>query len=202
MIALAAYGATIALLLHGLGSTGNVKHQLDAIGAVLAAAASLPLFWWRKAPLAVFAFTTAASAATMARGYPGAPPIGPTIALYLVATSRDASRRSTRLIVAIVIVMFCLHITAFGLGHGHLPEIQIATGALVWGLAWFAGEWTRLRRAQLAELEQRALRAERDAVQDRRLAVAEERARIARDLHDSAAHAINVIAVQAGAARL
>ena len=38
--------------------------------------------------------------------------------------------------------------------------------------------------------------------EDRRLAVAEERARIARDLHDSAAQAINVIAVQAGAARL
>src|SRR5437764_955185 len=46
------------------------------------------------------------------------------------------------------------------------------------------------------------LAAEREAERDRRLAVAEERARIARDLHDSAAHAINVIAVQAGAARL
>jgi signal transduction histidine kinase len=37
---------------------------------------------------------------------------------------------------------------------------------------------------------------------ERRLAAAEERTRIARDLHDSAAHAINVILVQAGAARL
>jgi signal transduction histidine kinase len=37
---------------------------------------------------------------------------------------------------------------------------------------------------------------------ERRLAAAEERARIARDLHDSAGHAINVIAVRAGAARL
>src|SRR5581483_4458348 len=69
-------------------------------------------------------------------------------------------------------------------------------------LAWFAGERTRLRRQQLAECEQRALRAEGEVVRERRLAVAEERARIARDLHDSAAHAINVIAVQAGAARL
>jgi signal transduction histidine kinase len=202
VIALAAYGLTLGLLVHGLGSTGNVKHQLDAIGAVLAACASLPLFFWRRAPLAVFAFTTAASAALMVRGYPGGPPIGPTVALYLVATSRQGSRRWTHRIVAIVILMFCLHVTAFGIGHGQLPEIQLATGALVWGVAWFAGEWTRLRRQQLAELEQRAIRAERDAIQDRRLAVAEERARIARDLHDSAAHAINVIAVQAGAARL
>jgi signal transduction histidine kinase len=202
LLALVAYGGTIALLVHGLGSTGTVTHQLDAIGIVLAAIASLPLLWWRRAPLAVFTLTTAASAALNARGYPGGPPIGPTIALYLVALSRDAHRPWTRRIVAIVILMFCVHLTAFGVGHGKLPYTQLATGSLVWALAWVAGERTRLRRQQLRELEQRALRAERDAVQERRLAVAEERSRIARDLHDSAAHAINVIAVQAGAARL
>jgi signal transduction histidine kinase len=54
----------------------------------------------------------------------------------------------------------------------------------------------------LAELEERAARAEREAERERRLAAAEERTRIARDLHDSAGHAINVILVQAGAARL
>jgi signal transduction histidine kinase len=157
---------------------------------------------WRRAPLTVFVLTTVASGAFMARGYPGGPPIGPTIALYLLAASRDAEHPWTRRITEIVVAVFCLHILAFGLGHDQVPEIQIAFGVLVWGLAWFAGERTRLRRQQLVELEQRALRAERDAVRDRRLAVAEERARIARDLHDSAAHAINVIAVQAGAARL
>jgi len=69
-------------------------------------------------------------------------------------------------------------------------------------VAWFAGERTRLRREQVDELSQRALRAERDAERERRLAVAEERARIARDLHDAAGHAISLIAVRAGAARL
>jgi len=202
VIALAAYGGTLALLIHGLGSSGKVAHQLDAIGVALAAGATLPLFWWRRAPLAVFVFTTAASAALMVRGYPGGPPIGPTVALYLVALSRDPNRPWTKWIGAIVIGMFCLHIAAYGIGHGKLPEVQLAVGALVWALAWFAGERTRLRRERVAELEQRAIRAERDAIQERRLAVAEERARIARDLHDSAAHAINVIAVQAGAARL
>jgi signal transduction histidine kinase len=138
----------------------------------------------------------------MARGYPGGPPVGPTIALYLLAASRDPAHPWTRQITEIVVAMFCVHILAFGLGHDQVPEVQIAFGALVWGLAWFAGERTRLRRQQLSELEERATRAEREAKQERRLAVAEERARIARDLHDSAAHAINVIAVQAGAARL
>ena len=54
----------------------------------------------------------------------------------------------------------------------------------------------------MAELVERALRAERETERERRLAAAEERTRIARDLHDSAGHAINVILVQAGAARL
>jgi signal transduction histidine kinase len=68
--------------------------------------------------------------------------------------------------------------------------------------AWFAGERSRLRREQMEELEQRARRAERAAEREQLLAVAEERTRIARDLHDSAGHAISVIAVRAGAARL
>lgn len=201
VLALAAFAATIALLDHGFGSTGTDR-QLDAVGVVLAACASLPLIRWRRWPLGVFTFTTAASAALMARGYPGGPPIGPTLALYLLAASRDGSRPWTRRITGVVVGMFCVHIAAVGAGHGKLPETEFAVGALVWALAWFAGERTRLRRQQLAELEQRAVRAEREAMQNRRLAVAEERTRIARDLHDSAAHAINVIAVQAGAARL
>jgi signal transduction histidine kinase len=52
-----------------------------------------------------------------------------------------------------------------------------------------------MRREQMAELK-------REARRERPLATAEERARIARDLHDSAGHAINVIGVRAGAARL
>jgi signal transduction histidine kinase len=83
---------------------------------------------------------------------------------------------------------------------GFAPELLL--GALVWVVAWFAGDRTRLRRERLAELEHRALRAEQEAERERRLAAAEERTRIARDLHDSAGHAINVILVQAGAARL
>jgi signal transduction histidine kinase len=75
-------------------------------------------------------------------------------------------------------------------------------GALVWGGAWAIGDRVRQRRLRVAELEERALRAEREAERERRLAAAEERTRIARDLHDSAGHAINVILVQAGAARL
>lgn len=202
-ITLIALGATLALMAHGIGGRMHAKHYLDALGVALAAAESLPLLVWRRAPLAVFIVTLIASATTMAIGYPGAPPIGATIALYLLATSRGDTHPWSWPLAGLVAALFAVHFTAFALGHrDRLPLAQIGTGALIWGVAYFAGERARLRRQQLAELKRRALNAERDAERDRRLAVAEERTRIARDLHDSAAHAINVIAVQAGAARL
>jgi signal transduction histidine kinase len=86
------------------------------------------------------------------------------------------------------------------LREGFAPEVFLGAG--VWAAAWFAGDRTRLRRERIAELEERARNAEREAERERRLAAAEERMRIARDLHDSAGHAISVILVQAGAARL
>jgi signal transduction histidine kinase len=207
-LALVSFAGTIAVATHGMGAVA--KHGTDAaagdgtaVAVTLAAVASWPLVAWRRAPLAVFVITLLGSAALMALGYPGGPPIGATIALYLVALSRDDDHPWTRPLAVIVTVLFAAHFAAFALGHrGSTPLLQIAIGALTWALAWFAGERGRLRRKELAELHQRALRAERDAERERQLAVAEERTRIARDLHDSAAHAVNVIAVQAGAARL
>jgi signal transduction histidine kinase len=202
-IAAAAFAGTLLLLAHGgthLAPGG--KLGLDPLSAVLAAGTALPLLGWRRSPFGAFLATTAASGVLMLIGYPAAPPIGPTAALYLLAASRDESHPWTGRTTAIVVALFLAHIAAFGIGRGELPAEELAIGALVWAVAWFAGERTRLRRAQIVELEARALRAERDAERDRRLIAAEERARIARDLHDSAGHAINVIGIQAGAARL
>jgi signal transduction histidine kinase len=202
-LATAACAGALALLSHGtVGGPAPARRELDLLAVLLAAASSLPLLWWRRSPLGVFVMTTVASAVAMALGYPGAPPIGATIALYLLAASRDELHPWTPATRSVVVGLFAVHITAYGVGHGTVPQVQLVVASLVWALAWFAGERTRLRRQEVADLQRRATTAERDAERDRRLAIAEERARIARDLHDSAAHAINVIAVQAGAARL
>lgn len=194
------FAGSLLLMIHGSGgATGSVR---DPLAVVLAACSSLPLLVWRRAPLLVFVGTTVASATAMAIGYPGGPPLGATVALFLLATSRDELHPWTSRLTATVAVLFALHFAAFGIGHGTVPGTQLAIGALVWAVAWFAGDRTRLRRAEIAELQQRARLAEEAAARERRLAAAEERARIARDLHDSAGHAINVIAVHAGAARL
>jgi signal transduction histidine kinase len=72
---------------------------------------------------------------------------------------------------------------------------------VLFGIAWLAGFALRERaeRAEAAEL--RANQAEREREATARIAVAEERARIARELHDIVAHAVSVMVLQVGAVR-
>jgi signal transduction histidine kinase len=72
---------------------------------------------------------------------------------------------------------------------------------VVFGLAWLAGLAQRNRTVEVESAEQRAERAERDREVAARIAVAEERARIARELHDIVAHAVSVMVLQVGAVR-
>ena len=68
-------------------------------------------------------------------------------------------------------------------------------------VAWLAGYALRERAAQAEAAEERAIRAEREREAAARVAVAEERARIARELHDIVAHAVSVMVLQVGAVR-
>ncbi|TDC77116.1 sensor histidine kinase [Streptomyces hainanensis] len=67
-------------------------------------------------------------------------------------------------------------------------------------LAWVLGDSLRTRRAYYAELEERANRLEQERETQARMAVAAERARIARELHDVVAHNVSVMVVQADGA--
>jgi signal transduction histidine kinase len=182
-------------------SSGH-EGDLDPLVVLLAALVSAPLALRRRAPLLGFTLSTLASSLLFAADYPPGPPIGPTVALYFVATASvpTAGRRAFALVVTAA--MLLLHLTVFGVTNDTVPDGELLMGTLLWATVWLAGEWTRTRRTRIQELEERARRAEREAERERRLAAAEERTRIARDLHDSAGHAINVILVHAGAARL
>ena len=68
-------------------------------------------------------------------------------------------------------------------------------------VAWLAGYALRERAEQAEAAEARAIRAEREREAAARVAVAEERARIARELHDIVAHAVSVMVLQVGAVR-
>jgi signal transduction histidine kinase len=175
---------------------------LDPIGVALAVCATAPLIAWRRFPLGVFVATATAGVLLAGLGYPLDLLVGPAVALYLLAASRERETPWTTRYTVAVVGLLVAYLGATAAVQGTVPGSELVHTGMAWAIAWFAGERTRLRREHIAELEGRALRAERDAERERLLAVAEERARIARDLHDSAGHAINVIAVRAGAARL
>jgi signal transduction histidine kinase len=201
-IALAVLGLSLAISAGIEGNRDDGETAVTASGVLLLALSSLPLAARRFAPLGVFIFTALASSVLNATTEAAPPPIGPTLALYWLAAGSGGIRSRQRLIQVIAAVLLGVHAAAAGIGQGGFPGEEILWGILVWGGAWLAGDRTRLSHERMAELEERALRAEREAERERRLAAAEERGRIARDLHDSAGHAINVIMVQAGAGRL
>ena len=78
---------------------------------------------------------------------------------------------------------------------------QLVFIPLLFGVCWFLGFAVRQRGDQAAAAEERATRAERDRQASARIAVAEERARIARELHDIVAHAVSVMVLHTGAVR-
>jgi len=77
------------------------------------------------------------------------------------------------------------------------PFNDVAVPALLLGIAWALGDNTRTGRLHLAAVEERARDLRRDRDQRAQLAIAAERARITRDLHDVVAHGISVMVLQA-----
>ncbi|HEX6724741.1 MAG TPA: histidine kinase [Gaiella sp.] len=83
---------------------------------------------------------------------------------------------------------------------GHSPG-EVVFIPLLFGIAWLAGFALNARAEQADAAEARAAQAERDRETAARIAVAEERSRIARELHDIVAHAVSVMVLQVGAVR-
>ena len=124
--------------------------------------------------------------------------LAPCVALYTVA---DLTQRRRGLLTCGTALggLVLVHVLAHMGALGQLGPQNLAFGALC-ALAIVAGDSSRNRRAYLAEVEQRAYRAELDREQDARRRVAEERLRIARDLHDSVGHHLALISVQSDVA--
>ncbi|MFF9274792.1 sensor histidine kinase [Streptomyces griseosporeus] len=84
---------------------------------------------------------------------------------------------------------------------GALGNVAIVVFQTVpFALAWVLGDSIRTRRAYYAQLEERATRLEKEREAQAKVAVAAERARIARELHDVVAHNVSVMVVQADGA--
>jgi signal transduction histidine kinase len=173
---------------HGLTVSGpTIVAALAACGALLCR---------RRWPVLALAATAGAAAVYMRlSGTHGWVVAAPMIALYHLA-DRTADRRrllvTAGLAVLVLVGVPTLFASSAALGAENLAVIAGC------GLALAAGDASRSRRAYVAEVEQRAHRAERSREQEARRRVTEERLRIARDLHDSMGHHIALINAQAG----
>jgi signal transduction histidine kinase len=159
---------------------------------------SLPFAWRRRHPLAVAGIVSANGVCEYrVAGYHNS--VVALLAWVLVAYSVGAYARGTRRIATGTIIA-----AAGGLyvGIAHGPRTMWNVVALVFVLVapLLGGLWVRQLRLRTAMLEELTEHLEREREERARSAVAEERARIARELHDEVAHAMSVIAVQADAA--
>jgi signal transduction histidine kinase len=116
-------------------------------------------------------------------------------AAYSVAAHSDVQAAAAGGMAGLAALWASVHLQGGGVGN------YIFAGAIFAG-AWVAGFLLRGRRLHTEALEERTVALEQEQEARARAAVAEERARIARDLHDAVAHSMSVIAVQAGAERL
>ncbi|GAA3468946.1 MULTISPECIES: sensor histidine kinase [Nonomuraea] len=127
---------------------------------------------------------------------PGLAGLAGLILLYTVAAHRGLAIALAGLSVATI-----GYFTSASLSASSMMWTSHALTTLVGVAVWGTGRSVRLRRAYLEELKDRAARLERARDADTRAARAEERSRIARELHDVVAHHVSVMTVQAAAAR-
>ncbi|MEV6619449.1 sensor histidine kinase [Amycolatopsis sp. NPDC051106] len=155
-----------------------------------------PLVFRRKSPLwsAYAVLVVSVVHATLMLGTASA--AGLAMSIYSVVVY--AGRRQGLLFVGAVIVSSAVQLAL----EPPDDELVIAVVLLAFGIAlcWTLGEFVGARRAYDVEVEARLHLLETERDQATRIAVAEERGRIARELHDVVAHAVSVMVVQADGA--
>ncbi|MFG3493738.1 sensor histidine kinase [Streptomyces sp. NPDC047928] len=183
---------------HGSPNGPTFGARTPGPGSVLLMAlGAAALILRRRLPLPVLGFTSAVTVAELLLGDPPAPvAMSAVIALYTVASRTD---RPTTWRVGLLTMTV---LTATAMFFGDTPwYTQQNVGIFAWtGMAAAAGDAVRSRRAFVDAIRERAERAERTREEEARRRVAEERLRIARDLHDVVAHHIALVNVQAGVA--
>jgi signal transduction histidine kinase len=160
----------------------------------------LPLFAHRRFPfIALVGYWLLAATATFVDGrlipfMTSVFVLGMVVA-FLLGNLRDAMQAR----IGLAVVLVGAAIVVYNV-PGH-PANQLAFIPILFGICWLAGFVARERAQQAEAAEVRASQAERERDTATRIAVAEERARIARELHDIVAHAVSVMVLQVCAVR-
>lgn len=173
-----------------------VRPRLAAVPAYLAITLALALR--RHRPLAVAMFAAVVGNVPYVLGVPRSEPFVPVIAFVIVTYTVAAYAELVPAIAGLTAVLVFSWIPILT-GSGPKASDLIYVGLLI-SATWGVGRALRHRLAKAVAAEHRAIHAERARDDAARLAVAEERGRIARELHDIVAHGLSLMIVQAGAA--
>ena len=153
------------------------------------------LYWRRRLPERVHGIVLAASALAMLAGHLNGPVFALAISLYNLGRYTDDDRNSALGLIAAYVLLVAAEIAFGGLSSDDFPELVLPF------IFWYTGRRLRARGEYLRLLQERAAQLEREQLAETERAVATERTRIARELHDIVAHQVSLMTVQAGAAK-
>jgi signal transduction histidine kinase len=167
---------------------------------VLAAAMIAPLAWRRREPVAMLGVQGVAELATVSLSghFAFSDVMGGGLLVGAYSAGAFSQRRgwSLAVVIAAGVAPDLLTSPRWIMGGGSpglFPVIPLT--------AWLIGHSVRARRRRIADLQERALRVQGERDATLRAAIVEERARIARELHDVVAHGVAMMVVQAEGAR-
>lgn len=194
--------AVVALFVY-TDPSGIEFTEADALGVALVLVITAPLIVRRRFPVSAALVIAGGLLAFTVVDY-AFPTAAAVLLIAVYTTANYASLSASLLVTAVQLAVSTAYTVASANRHPEqsmdLPASIMISALLILG-AWGIGRAVRSRRLYTAELEDRARRLERANDVEVRAAIAEERSRIARELHDVVAHHVSVMTVQAAGAR-
>jgi signal transduction histidine kinase len=168
--------------------------DVDTLGVLLALGCSVPFYFRRRLPLTT-ALVSAWSLVLLATlEYPASTQSQMVlVAAYTVGSHAAAGRR--------LVGFVGIELGVVAVGIAGIPDAEttnIVLAGAFYAAMYFFGSAMRNRRLYMEQVEERAAILEREHAEAAKRALADERLRIAQELHDVVAHSMGVIAVQAG----
>ena len=181
----------------GMTTTTDSKgifRSTDALGIALSLGCSLPYYFRRRAPVTVLIVSTISLVLLATLEYPSSVQSQMMlVGAFTVGSHSEGLRRAIgigALGIGVLIVAI--------IGIPDTNSVNLALTGAIYAAAFLFGSTLRNRRLYTQQLEERAVLLMRERDEEAKRAVADERLRIAQELHDVVAHSMGVIAVQAG----